>query len=263
MRWRWPAGWRHSSRFVIGSRSHPRSIAPLQTDERAKLPLRVWLAMAIYVVAFTAMNWQLYRGLLMPHGDSAMYEEHLWNLEHGKGFRSYLDRGLFLGEHVQVIHILLIPLHLLWPSQLLLEACQSIALAVRRDSRVLDRPPTHGQHARGGTVRDGVPAVFPDAFSRHLDRPQNISAGKFWRAGTVVCARCDSSESAYATFSFLTVLAISSQEAFTFVVAPLGLWIALARQADGVVDNASSPFGDRGSWASVSPCARRLIFCSS
>ena len=58
-----------------------------------------------------------------------MYEEHLWNFLHGKGFRSYLDRGLFLGEHVQVIHLLLIPFYVLWPSQMMLELCGSALFA--------------------------------------------------------------------------------------------------------------------------------------
>ena len=89
----------------------------------------VVLGMLAYVVVFTAMNWQLYWNLMLPHGDSAMYEEHLWNLTHGKGFRSYLDQGLFLGEHIQVVHVLLLPLYQIWPSHLLLELCQSIALA--------------------------------------------------------------------------------------------------------------------------------------
>lgn len=89
----------------------------------------VWAAMLLYVVVFTAMNWQLYRTLMLPHGDSAMYEEHLWNLTHGKGFRSYLDQGLFFGEHIQVVHLLLLPLYVFWPSHLLLELCQSVALA--------------------------------------------------------------------------------------------------------------------------------------
>jgi uncharacterized membrane protein len=90
----------------------------------------VLLGVFVYTVVFTAMNWGLWLNLQIPHGDSAMYEEHLWNLEHGKGFRSYLDQGLFLGEHLQVIHVLLVPLHLVWPSHLLLELCQSLALAL-------------------------------------------------------------------------------------------------------------------------------------
>jgi uncharacterized membrane protein len=89
----------------------------------------VWVAVAAYVVVFTVMNWQLYRGLLVPHGDSVMYEEHLWNVLHGKGFRSYLDQGLFLGEHIQVIHLAMLPLYSIWPSHLLLELCESLALA--------------------------------------------------------------------------------------------------------------------------------------
>ena len=91
-----------------------------------------WVATAclIYIVVFTTMNWRLYFNLLIPHGDSAMYEEHLWNILHGKGFRSYLDQGLFWGEHIQFVHLFLIPVYLLWPSHLLLELSESTALAL-------------------------------------------------------------------------------------------------------------------------------------
>ena len=89
----------------------------------------VWIACGLYVVTFTTMNWRLYFNLLIPHGDSAMYEEHLWNVLHGKGFRSYLDQGLFFGEHIQFVHLFLIPLYVFWPSHLLLELSESTALA--------------------------------------------------------------------------------------------------------------------------------------
>ncbi len=91
---------------------------------------RLWLACGLYVAIFTTMNHRLYANLLVPHGDSVMYEEHLWNLLHGKGFRSYLDRGLFFGEHIQFVHLFLIPIYAMWPSHLLLEACSSSALAL-------------------------------------------------------------------------------------------------------------------------------------
>ncbi len=90
----------------------------------------VLLAMLCWQATSFWMNKQLYDGLLVPHGDSAMYEEHLWNVWHGKGFRSYLDQGLFLGEHIQVIHLLLLPLHMLWPSYLMMELCASGCLAL-------------------------------------------------------------------------------------------------------------------------------------
>jgi len=99
-----------------------------------RLPRRAtWMLSALisaYIVIFTTMNWRLWFNLYIPHGDSAMYEEHLWNLLHGKGFRSYLDQGLFFGEHIQFVHLGLIPLYVLWPSHLLMELCGSAALAL-------------------------------------------------------------------------------------------------------------------------------------
>lgn len=94
--------------------------------------LSAWVVLLAATIAWTAVSFQLnerlYANLLIPHGDSAMYEEHLWNVWHGKGFRSYLDQGLFLGEHIQVIHLLLLPVHLLLPSHLTLEMAESVAL---------------------------------------------------------------------------------------------------------------------------------------
>lgn len=84
----------------------------------------------VWALMMITLNWRLYFNLLIPHGDSVMYEEHLWNVLHGKGFRSYLDQGLFLGEHIQFIHLFLIPLYWFWPSHLLLEALESMALAL-------------------------------------------------------------------------------------------------------------------------------------
>jgi len=106
-----------------GTRSLPRKLTHV-----APLLLLVTAALLWQNTSFW-MNRQLYHGLLVPHGDSAMYEEHLWNVWHGKGFRSYLDQGLFLGEHIQVIHLLLLPLHMLWPHYLLLEWFASACLA--------------------------------------------------------------------------------------------------------------------------------------
>lgn len=84
----------------------------------------------LYAVVFSLLSGFQYRALHVPHGDSAMYEEHLWNALHGKGFRSELDDGrLFLGEHFQVVHLLLIPFYLFYPSLVTLNVCLSIALA--------------------------------------------------------------------------------------------------------------------------------------
>ena len=101
------------------------------SETRGRKELMVVLLAAVCWAATSFwMNERLYAGLLVPHGDSAMYEEHLWNVWHGKGFRSYLDQGLFLGEHIQVIHLFLLPLHRIWPSYLMMELVASCSLAI-------------------------------------------------------------------------------------------------------------------------------------
>ena len=117
-----------------GTTSSANSVPGLARDDSAgrfsnRLTTTLWLAIGIYVVVFTWMNWELYRGLLLPHGDSAMYEEHLWNVIHGKGFRSYLDQGLFLGEHIQFVHLFLLPIYFFFPSHLTMELAETLALA--------------------------------------------------------------------------------------------------------------------------------------
>ena len=100
-----------------------------QNQHSAAAKTTLLLAVFCWMSISYWLNYRLYCQVLIPHGDSAMYEEHLWNIWHGKGFRSYLDQGLFLGEHIQMIHLLILPLHLLWPSHLLLELVESFALA--------------------------------------------------------------------------------------------------------------------------------------
>ncbi len=101
------------------------------SETRVRKELMVVLLAAVCWAATSFwMNERLYASLLVPHGDSAMYEEHLWNVWHGKGFRSYLDQGLFLGEHIQVIHLFLLPLHRIWPSYLMMELVASCSLAI-------------------------------------------------------------------------------------------------------------------------------------
>jgi len=106
----------------------PREHSRWESGPRAcRVVLVLCLAWSLVLIT---MNWRLYFNLLIPHGDSVMYEEHLWNVLHGKGFRSYLDQGLFLGEHIQFVHLFLLPIYWLCPSHLLLEATESLALAL-------------------------------------------------------------------------------------------------------------------------------------
>ena len=181
---------------------------------------------AIFCVVFTTMNWQIYSGLWLPHGDSAMYGEHLWNISHGKGFRSYLDQGLFLGEHVQVIHLLLLPLYLIWPSQLLLELCETVTLAAgavpvfwiaRRHS--------------GSTACAGLLAVTWLLYAplQYLDieidyktfRPMSFGVtALLFGLDLLERGRLKSTAVCFA-------LALSAKEDFALILAPLGIWLSV------------------------------------
>ncbi len=180
----------------------------------------------VYCAFFIPMNWLLYFNLLVPHGDSVMYEEHLWNVLHGKGFRSYLDPGLFLGEHIQVIHLGLLPVYVLWPSHLLLEVGESLALCAGAWP-VYWMARRHSQsEAAAACLAIAYLCYFPTQF---LDiaidlktfRPEAFGAplllvtldqfdrGRFWRG---------------AIWMLLTLLV---KEDYALVVGPLGVWWAL------------------------------------
>lgn len=195
-------------------------------EDSRRVSRNVIAAMAVFVIVFTVMNWQLYRSLLVPHGDSAMYEEHLWNLLHGKGFRSYLDQGLFFGEHIQVVHLLLIPLYAIWPSHLLLESCETAALAsgaipifwmVRRSS---------GSKRCAAMLATAYllypPLQFLDiAIDLKTFRP--ISFG----VPAMLFAFDQFKRGRPKTMLLLFLLALSAKEDFALILGPFGLWVAL------------------------------------
>jgi uncharacterized membrane protein len=201
-----------------------------QTGQEARgLPLRVWAAAACYLLCMGTLNTGLYQALLLPHGDSAMYEEHLWNLAHGKGFRSFLDDGrLFLGEHIQVVHLLFLPAHLLWPSQLTLEWIQSALLAAGAF-------PVYGIALRqAGSSRAAaamalaylayLPMQFLDiSIDFKTFRPNSFEIPLLLFAlDALECGRLR-------MFCCWSALALGCQEDAAVVLAPLGVWMALSR----------------------------------
>jgi uncharacterized membrane protein len=244
------AGWLWESLHLAFPPSPPPPVPP----SRCSGPrMTVLLAMLLFSVTFVAMNWGLWFNLRIPHGDSAMYEEHLWNLIHGKGFRSYLDQGLFLGEHIQVIHVLLLPLYLLWPSHLLLELCETVALAggawfvfriARRHAARSTTAPENLPQSRSessplpggeGSVRSDWPAAwmavayllyFPMHFldiAIDLKTFRPIAFGiplMLWGIDALERRR-------WREMSLAFVLALACKEDYAIVIAPLGLWLAV------------------------------------
>ncbi|MCA9081562.1 MAG: DUF2079 domain-containing protein [Planctomycetaceae bacterium] len=182
--------------------------------------------MSAYVIVFVLLNWGLWWNLQIPHGDSAMYEEHLWNFEHGKGFRSYLDQGLFLGEHIQVIHLGLIPLHLLWPSQLMMELCESVALALGAIP-IMQMALRHAQDRRAAWLLGGAYLLW---FGTHyLDIAIDLKTFRPIAFGApLMLWWLDALEQAKWKRSLvLLLLVLACKEDYAIVTAPVGLWLAV------------------------------------
>ncbi len=223
------AGWLVQS-FTV-SPPHPVTPSPSQATNFSTFVSRhsslksVAVLIAIYIVVFTAMNWRLWQNLRIPHGDSAMYEEHLWNLWHGKGFRSYLDQGLFLGEHIQVIHLLLLPLHLVWPSHLLMELCESTALALGAIPIFRMAQRSTGSARAGLLMAAAYLLYFPLHFlDIEVDlktfRPESFCVPFFLFAFEAL------EEGRLRRALILLAIALSAKEDYSIIIAPLGVWIA-------------------------------------
>lgn len=218
------AGWL-ATFFALSSRRSTEDAGAVRDSYR--VPPAVWVAFGVYVVTFVVLNCQLYNGLWTPHGDSAMYEEHLWNVLHGKGFRSYLDQGLFLGEHIQLVHLLLIPLgYFAWPDHRLLEFWESFALASAA-LPVFWIAQRHTGSARAAIALACayllyVPMHFLDiAIDLKSFRPTSFGVPLFlfaidqWERGRL-----------WSTLALL-VVTLSAKEEYAIVIACFGLWIAL------------------------------------
>ena len=225
--------------------SSPPRLLPSSPPTRHSSLQSLAALIAIYIVVFTAMNWRLWHNLRIPHGDSAMYEEHLWNLWHGKGFRSYLDQGLFLGEHIQVIHLLLLPLHLLWPSHLLMELCESTALALGAIPVFRMARRSTGSDRAGLLMSAAYLLYFPLHFlDIEVDlktfRPESFCVPFFLFAFDAL------EEKRFRRALILLAIALSAKEDYSIIIAPLGVWLAATTWwRAGKVGQRLSAFGFR------------------
>jgi uncharacterized membrane protein len=204
----------------------PHPVTPLSTHPRSSRSAHLALGAAIlvYTATCSALTAGLWFNLRLPHGDSAMYEEHLWNLEHGKGFRSYLDQGLFLGEHIQVVHVLFLPLHLIWPHHLLLEICESAAVALGAIPVFL-LARRHGSSERAALLLAVAYLLYSPL--QYLDTTIDLKTFRPSAFGVpaVLWAMERLERGQYWQMALWLLLALSAQEDYAIVVALLGAWI--------------------------------------
>lgn len=239
------AGWMATFASLLFPVSYLEPVTePLKSRQTKKIriPFIAWFMMALFVSVFTFMNWMLYEGLLVPHGDSAMYEEHLWNVIHGKGFRSYLDQGLFWGEHIQFIHLLLLPLYLLWPSHLLLEFCESLALAI--GAIPLYRMAV--RHSRSTMIGKAIVAAYLCYFPlQFLDIAIDLKTFRPISFGVpILLFALDAVEQKRWKSAFiLLLLTLTAKEDYAIILGPLGLWIVYQQWSESKQESTTTKRG--------------------
>ena len=192
-------------------------------------PRWLWFAVGFYVIVYTTLNWRLYFNLRVPHGDSVMYEEHLWNILHGKGFRSYLDQGLFLGEHIQFVHLFLLPLYVVWPSHLFLEFCSSTALALGAFPVYWMTRRQSGSDRVAFAVAVAYLLYFPMQF---LDIEIDLKTFRPESFGIpLLLLTLDQLDRRHRVGTLAGIaMCLTVKEDYTLIFGPLGLWIAFNRE---------------------------------
>ncbi len=160
-----------------------------------------------------------------------MYEEHLWNLTHGKGFRSYQEDRLFLGEHLQVVHVLLLPIYLIWPSLMTMDLCESLALASGAFPIFWMTRRHTGSPRSGLCVAIAYLLYFP---LQYIDIAIDLKTFRPIAFGVpLVLYGLDQLERGRMKSALLFwLVALSAKEDYAIVLAPLGVWIALFQPSD-------------------------------
>jgi len=141
-----------------------------------------------------------------------------------KDFAATWTRGC-LGEHVQFIHLLLLPLHLLWPSHLLLELCETLALAI--GAIPLYRMAV--RHSRSTTAGKAMVAAYLCYFPmQFLDIAIDLKTLRPISFGVpcLLFALEAIELKRWKTAALLLLLTLSAKEDYALILGPLGLWIA-------------------------------------
>ncbi len=214
------------SRLEEFDRIQPIERSPIvPAADSFRIPMSVWIACGLYAVVFTTMNWMLYWNLQVPHGDSAMYEEHLWNVLHGKGFRSYLVQGLFLREHIQVVHLLLLPIYFFWPSHLLLELAQSLAVASCAIP-VYWMTRRHTTSERAAVCLAIATLLYVPLQFLDIDVDLKTFRPITFGVASLLFALDQIERRRWKSAACLLVLTLSAKEDYSIVLSLLGVWIA-------------------------------------
>jgi uncharacterized membrane protein len=204
----------------------------------SRLPLVITIAvMALYAVTFSTMGILQYHAGNVWYIDTATGEEQLWRTLHGQFLRTTEYDQCCLGQHVMLIHLLLLPIYAILPNLQTLMVAQTVALA-------LGALPIY---ALAGSVlrKRWLGCAFAVAYLLYTPMQMiNLEGGTFntFRAITLavpllLAAFYFAAHGRLVAFSICAGLVLLCQEDYALEVAALGFYVAgvFKRRAFGLV----------------------------
>jgi uncharacterized membrane protein len=214
-------------RSVLARRTTARRVldAVLRTVARVSLwqyffgVLVVW-----WTVYFTRLSIDVHQGLGTSSYDVGLYDQGVWLMSRFKApFVTLMGRNL-MGDHTSFVLVLLVPVYWIWPSINALFLAQSLAIALTGLPVFL--------LARRRLGSEGIALLLAACTMLHpalgWTNRENFHPDAFV-AFFVGMAIYGALERRWRIYVVFVVLSLLVKEDVSFVIVPLGIWVALRR----------------------------------
>ncbi len=183
----------------------------------------------IFTVTFSILAAFQYRALNVPYGDSGYFEEQLWRTIHGEFLVQSMHKDIFLGKHIQLIHLLLLPIYVIFRHLLTLVVLQNLAVAAGAIAVYL--------LAKNKLESPGLALVFAFAYSLYpplqianQDMALNIFRPILFAVPFLLFAFYFLERGRLGLFLLFAFLTLITKEEFGLILAFMGIYIILAKK---------------------------------
>ena len=183
----------------------------------------------IFIVTFSILATLQYRALNVPYGDSGYFEEQLWRTIHGEFLAQSMHQDIFLGKHIQLIHLLLLPLYVIFRHLLTLVVLQNLAVAAGALAVYL--------LAKNKLESPGLALAFALAYLLYpplqianQDMALNIFRPILFAVPFILFAFYFLERGRLGLFLLFALLTLITKEEFGLILAFMGIYIILAKK---------------------------------
>ena len=207
-----------------GDAAHP---AARLLEKRALLIVAV--AAGVYWLVFSAMGILQYYSLNISYTDTADWEQMLWNTMHGRFLETNAFDHMFFGEHVQFVHLLLLPFYALFPSLVTLMVLKSAALASGAFPVYLLARGRLGSKAAAALLA-GAYLLYPGMQWVDLEMVYNTFRPVAFAIPALLWAVYFLDRRRMGAFTAAAFIALASKEEMALPVAMMGVLLLIERQ---------------------------------